>query len=103
MKTIRKAALLALLFGALLIGCSPLKTLSDPKPEVTATPSPSPAANPRPAPSEDPGRNAEQEKTDRDKEETVYIKAGADAAAVPRNGRDHYRPHEAYPHQEHRG
>ena len=86
MKTIRKAALLALLFGALLIGCSPLKTLSDPKPEVTATPSPpptatpspSPAANPRPAPSEDPGRNAEQEKTDRDKEETVYIKAGAD-------------------------
>ncbi|MEE3459991.1 MAG: hypothetical protein VZQ75_09070, partial [Candidatus Faecousia sp.] len=79
----RKAALCALLCCALLIGCSPLKTLPDPEPEVTATPSPSPAATPKPAPAEAPSGTEEEqrEKTDKDKEETVYIKAGADGEA----------------------
>ena len=83
MKNRRKAALCALLCCALLIGCSPLKTLPDPEPEVTAAPSPSPAATPRPVPAEAPSGTAEEqkEKTDRDKEETVYIKAGADGRA----------------------
>ena len=83
MKKRRKAALCALLCCALLIGCSPLKTLPDPEPEVTAAPSPSPAATPRPVPDEaPPGTEGEQkEKTDKDKEETVYIKAGADGKA----------------------
>ena len=83
MKKRRKAALCALLCCALLIGCSPLKTLPDPEPEVTAAPSLSPAATPRPVPDEaPPGTAGEQkEKTDKDKEETVYIKAGADGKA----------------------
>ena len=82
MKNRRKAALCALLCCALLIGCSPLKTLRNPEPEVTATPSPSPAATPKPAPAEAPsGTEAQEEKTDKDKEETVYIKAGADGEA----------------------
>ena len=83
MKKRRKAALCALLCCALLIGCSPLKTLPDPEPEVTAAPSLSPAATPKPVPDEaPPGTAGEQkEKTDKDKEETVYIKAGADGKA----------------------
>ena len=82
MKKRRKAALCALLCCALLIGCSPLKTLPDPEPEVTAAPSPSPAATPKPAPAEaHSGTEAQEEKTDKDKEETVYIKAGADGKA----------------------
>lgn len=82
MKKRRKAALCALLCCGLLIGCSPLKTLPDREPEVTAAPSPPPAATPRPAPAEAPSGTEEQkEKTDKDKEETVYIKAGADGEA----------------------
>ena len=79
----RKAALCALLCCGLLIGCSPLKTLPDADPAVTAAPSPSPAATPKPAPAEAlSGTEEEQrEKTDKDKEETVYIKAGADGEA----------------------
>lgn len=82
MKKRRKAALCALLCCGLLIGCSPLKTLPDREPEVTAAPSPPSAATPRPAPAEAPSGTEEQkEKTDKDKEETVYIKAGADGEA----------------------
>ena len=81
MRNRRKAALCVLLCCALLTGCTLQKTppAPEPTPEATAAPSPSPTASPRPAPTEAPETAEEQkEKTDKDKEETVYIKAGAD-------------------------
>ena len=82
MKNRQKAALCVLLCCSLLTGCGLRKTppAPDPTPEATAAPDPSPTATPRPAPTETPEAAAEEqkEKTDRDKEETVYIKAGAD-------------------------
>lgn len=84
MKNRRKAALCVLLCCSLLTGCGLRKTppAPDPTPEATAAPDPSPTATPRPAPTETPETaEAQQEKTDKDKEETVYIKAGADGEA----------------------
>ena len=84
MRNRRKAALCVLLCCALLTGCTLQKTppAPEPTPEATAAPSPSPTASPRPAPTEAPETAEEQkEKTDKDKEETVYIKAGADGGA----------------------
>lgn len=84
MKNRQKAALCVLLCCSLLTGCGLQKTppAPDPVPEATAAPDPSPTATPRPAPTEAPETaEAQQEKTDRDKEETVYIKAGADGEA----------------------
>ena len=81
MKNRQKAALCVLLCCSLLTGCGLRKTppAPDPTPEATAAPSPSPTATPRPAPTEAPETaEAQREKTDKDKEETVYIKAGAD-------------------------
>jgi len=80
MKNRQKAALCVLLCCTLLAGCGLQKT--PPAPEMTpeATAAPSPTVTPRPAPTETPEAAAEEqmEKADRDKEETVYIKAGAD-------------------------
>ena len=73
-----KAVLAVLFCCAVLMSCSPLKFPSGEAPEVTATPSPSPAATPKPTPTEAPLGTRELGETDRDKEETVYIKAGAD-------------------------
>jgi len=84
MKNRRKAALCVLLCCSLLTGCGLRKTppAPDPTPEATAAPDPSPTATPRPVPTETPETAEEQqEKTDKDKEETVYIKAGADGEA----------------------
>ena len=84
MKKGQKAALCVLLCCSLLTGCGLRKTppAPDPTPEATAAPDPSPTATPRPAPTEAPETTeAQREKTDRDKEETVYIKAGADGEA----------------------
>ena len=81
MKNRQKAALCVLLCCSLLTGCGLRKTppAPDPTPEATAAPDPSPTATPRPAPTEAPETaEAQQEKTDKNKEETVYIKAGAD-------------------------
>ena len=82
MKNRQKAALCVLLCCTLLAGCGLQKTPPAPEttPEATAAPAPSPTVTPRPAPTETPEAAAEEqkEKTDRDKEETVYIKAGAD-------------------------
>ena len=82
MKNRRKAALCVLLCCSLLTGCGLRKTppAPDPTPEATAAPDPSPTATPRPVPTETVAET-QQEKTDRDKEETVYIKAGADGEA----------------------
>ena len=76
-----KAVLAVLFCCAVLMSCSPLKFPSAEAPEVTATPSPSPAATPKPTPTEAPLGSREQGETDRDKEETVYVKAGADGTA----------------------
>ena len=73
-----KAVLAVLFCCAVLMSCSPLKFPSGEAPEVTATPSPSPAATPKPTPTEAPLGTRELGETDRDKEETVYVKAGAD-------------------------
>ena len=73
-----KAVLAVLFCCAVLMSCSPLKFPSGEAPEVTATPSPSPAATPKPTPTEAPRGTRELGETDRDKEETVYVKAGAD-------------------------
>ena len=83
MKNRQKAALCVLLCCTLLAGCGLQKTPPAPEttPEATAAPSPSPTASPRPAPTETPETAEEQKETDRDKEETVYIKAGADGEA----------------------
>ena len=82
MKNRQKAALCVLLCCSLLTGCGLRKTppAPDPTPEATAAPDPSPTATPRPVPTETVAET-QQEKTDRDKEETVYIKAGADGEA----------------------
>ena len=84
MKNGRKAALCALLCCSLLTGCGLQKTppAPNPTPEASEAPDPSPTATPRPAPTEAPeAAEEQQEKKDRDKEETVYIKAGADGEA----------------------
>ena len=73
-----KAVLAVLFCCAVLMSCSPLKFPSAEAPEVTVTPSPSPAATPKPTPTEAPLGTRELGETDRDKEETVYVKAGAD-------------------------
>ena len=78
MKKRWKAVLAVLFCCAVLMSCSPLKFPSAEEPEVTATPSPSPAATPKPTPTEAPLGTRELGETDRDKEETVYVKAGAD-------------------------
>ena len=80
MKNRQKAALCVLLCCTLLAGCGLQKTLSAPETTPEATAAPSPTVTPRPAPTETPEAAAEEqkEKADRDKEETVYIKAGAD-------------------------
>ena len=78
MKKRWKAVLAVLFCCAVLMSCSPLKFPSAEAPEVTATPSPSPAATPKPTPTEAPLGTRELGETDRDKEETVYVKAGAD-------------------------
>jgi hypothetical protein len=82
MKNRQKAALCVLFCCSLLTGCGLRKTppAPDPTPEATAAPDPSPTATPRPVPTETVAET-QQEKTDRDKEETVYIKAGADGEA----------------------
>ena len=80
MKNRQKAALCVLLCCTLLAGCGLQKTPPAPETTPEATAAPSPTVTPRPAPTETPEAAAEEqkEKTDRDKEETVYIKAGAD-------------------------
>ena len=80
MKNRQKAALCVLLCCTLLTGCGLQKTPPAPETTPEATAAPSPTVTPRPAPTETPEAAAEEqkEKTDRDKEETVYIKAGAD-------------------------
>ena len=81
MRTRKNAALCILLCCAMLTGCGLQKTLPAPETTPEATAAPSPTASPRPAPTETPEAAAEEEqqkKTDKDKEETVYIKAGAD-------------------------
>ena len=80
MKNRQKAALCVLLCYTLLAGCGLQKTPPAPETTPEATAAPSPTVTPRPAPTETPEAAAEEqkEKTDRDKEETVYIKAGAD-------------------------
>ena len=80
MKNRRKAALCVLLCCTLLAGCGLQKTPPAPETTPEATAAPSPTVTPRPAPTETPEAAAEEqkEKTDRDKEEMVYIKAGAD-------------------------
>ena len=80
MRTRKNAALCILLCCAMLTGCGLQKTLPAPETTPEATAAPSPTVTPRPAPTETPEAAAEEqkEKTDRDKEETVYIKAGAD-------------------------
>ena len=80
MKNRLKAALCVLLCCTLLAGCGLQKTPPAPETTPEATAAPSPTVTPRPAPTETPEAAAEEqkEKTDRDKEETVYIKAGAD-------------------------
>ena len=81
MKKRWKAVLAVLFCCAVLMSCSPLKFPSAEAPEVTATPSPSRAATPKPTPTEAPLGTRELGETDRDKEETVYVKAGADGMA----------------------
>ena len=80
MKNRQKAALCVLLCCTLLAGCGLQKTPPAPETTPEATVAPSPTVTPRPAPTETPEAAAEEqkEKADRDKEETVYIKAGAD-------------------------
>ena len=81
MRTRKNAALCILLCCAMLTGCGLQKTLPAPETTPEATAAPSPTASPRPAPTETPEAAAaeeQQKKTDKDKEETVYIKAGAD-------------------------
>ena len=80
MRTRKNAALCILLCCAMLTGCGLQKTPPAPETTPEATAAPSPTVTPRPAPTETPEAAAEEqkEKTDRDKEETVYIKAGAD-------------------------
>ena len=80
MKNRQKAALCVLLCCTLLAGCGLQKTPPAPETTPEATAAPSPTVTPRPAPTETPEAAAEEqkEKADRDKEETVYIKAGAD-------------------------
>ena len=78
MKKRWKAVLAVLFCCAVLMSCSPLKFPSAEEPEGTVTPSPSPTATPKPTPTEAPLGTRKLGETDRDKEETVYVKAGAD-------------------------